>query len=1253
MRDKSYQIRTLIAVVEEAENAKVVCECSEWVSDEDEGGGDEKDEEKKGSYSGDSSNSDDSSSSDNSSSSSDSGDSSDLDEESGDEEVGGEAEGGNNAVPEIASDVELANSSDDSSSDDDDPMWCSRSCMKTHPEFAPHSVLKKVATGLERFTENSLETLSKVNEREAAAREEWESLRKRDELLEDELQPALLSKLPVELLFYILQDAKQGDRNIVTSFSQVNRFFRNVILQTPALWANIEIMHTKGRRALEMFLPPMFTLEAGQQRIQSFVRQILPHMNRVPRVDMVYYNKQWMDAALPLLACKSALDALDVRLPHSSREGSPVRDAILKIRCMPRTLKIHGIHLWGATRLFSERVTSFRLVKLSALPIGRLQRAFNAMVNLEDLYLEGLSIVLPGDWEVTRAETVISLPHLQNLEIIQFCQPDAFTLLSALQSACLSSFTFARSFSKGDTDRIRPILKLAGTRNLHIASLEIIANEEEMDSEEWADVLASFPSLSCLRVAGSELEAECLRSLVKPDGTDEEMTPYACPYLEELVLDNEMILTSGVIRDIVVSRYIPKMERDDHGDYSGIRTVILRGWDRDNVKDAHLREIQQRVDELVLGAFDAKSAVCVANDTCSSCDSESSDDDDRGMFSGDEEVMKGVLELLHGLEDQIRTLIAIVKEAEDAEVECECFDGESNDKNEGDGNEEGASSAEPEDASDDSSSDENDEIWCSRRCMRTHPEFAPHRVLKRVATGLERLTENLLETLSKVNEREVSAREEWESLRRRDELFEPEQPQWLYQLPTELLFCILQDAKQSDRDITIAFSQVSTFFRNVILQAPDLWADIEIMHTRGQRAMHLERSGDHPLLLEMFLPPMFTLKAGQERIRSFVGQVLPYMNRVQKVDMVYTWKEWMDTALPLLACNCTLDTLGVGLQNVMGTRTPPPDVDAGSVLCMPRSLRIHGIYLWDSTSLFSERVTSFRLVDVPTLPIRRLQQALNAMVNVEDLCLENVSIIVPEDWEVTRAETVISLQHLQNLEITQVRQSDVLMLLSALQSPRLSSFTLARSFSGRVLKLVGSQNPQIVSLKVIANYKGLGSDGWTDVLTSFPSLTYLRTLGPELDEDCLRSLVKPDGNDDSEAMMTYACPYLEELVLDNEMFLTSGVVKDIVVSRYTPKTEGDDGYSGIRTVVLRGWDRDNVKDADVREIQQRVDELILEVFDAKSVVCLANDSCSACDSDSCDSDVNDCELLSGDEEVMKRVLVASQPSEPQPQPADT
>ncbi|KIO27879.1 hypothetical protein M407DRAFT_243236, partial [Tulasnella calospora MUT 4182] len=123
------------------------------------------------------------------------------------------------------------------------------------------------------------------------------------------------------------------------------------------------------------------------------------------------------------------------------------------------------------------------------------------------------------------------------------------------------------------------------------------------------------------------------------------------------------------------------------------------------------------------------------------------------------------------------------------------------------------------------------------------------------------------------------------------------------------------------------------------------------------------------------------------------------------------------------------------------------------------------------------------------------------------------------------------------------------------------------------------------------------TDGWIAAFRNWNSLTSLRLMSCELDDFDVQILSPPETANDQPTLL----PKLQKLTLDNEIHLSSTIVRDIVRRRYTlSEARKVDSVTrevaAIQEVTIRGWDAGKVDHKDVAEIAECVERLNIGAF---------------------------------------------------------
>lgn len=424
---------------------------------------------------------------------------------------------------------------------------------------------------------------------------------------------------------------------------------------------------------------------------------------------------------------------------------------------------------------------------------------------------------------------------------------------------------------------------------------------------------------------------------------------------------------------------------------------------------------------------------------------------------------------------------------------------------------------------------------------------------------------------------------------------------FLQELPVELFSDILRRAAKMDHNIPLTFCGINGHLRNVTLGIPGLWSVIDIMHPSARIGLHLTRSSGTPLDVQMSIwPDFYGVSAGETALNAFIALLAPHHSQIQAIHAILYHEEWVKIASRFVCTNKldSLKRLDIGISDESYQALEPIIIDPAKFWKM-EELCLSKIRVGDTELLHEFPTRHLRIVENEPMPWETLCDLLTKMPSLETLELLDSRFLPPID----RAEDreLILLDRLTAIEINIqfAIASDILDILDAPLESFTSRFDLRPSLwphMGAGLDCLDDWWPTSVG-----GFEGLqqlhltgcwmADNLWAMLFESLAELVYLRLgdcdlTGAELDVLGKAGLEEEGGE--------LACPELRELVLDNEFFLRSDVIKDLVLARIALE---DSGVTRIRSVTLRGWDEVNVDPEDIQVIRNAVDEFTLGVLD--------------------------------------------------------
>lgn len=447
-------------------------------------------------------------------------------------------------------------------------------------------------------------------------------------------------------------------------------------------------------------------------------------------------------------------------------------------------------------------------------------------------------------------------------------------------------------------------------------------------------------------------------------------------------------------------------------------------------------------------------------------------------------------------------------------------------------------------------------------------------------------------------------------------------------MPVEIISSITLLASQEDRRIPFTLSRVNTALRRLVLSMPLVWASLEAADPIANTKMRIQRSRNIPLTVNLWIPGHLTKEEGKEKVSRFTEILEPERHRVQALIIKPFLREWMEQAFEYLKKRGfdLLETLHLGFT----VGDPMSGPLKASIL--PEKLRELNLTRTSiiGSDTFRAQVVRLSLTDV-NFPLFGLRSAFGAMRALELVRLEDVRV---DQVEGTSLDPIL----LPQLRYLVIKRSDTGLITSILDMPGLFSFQFDNPIGNRpsdpdntaaaILPAIAKRNNQLRRLHVVG-YSML-EDAWAESFYSLPELEYLRIKGCDIEANhlaALRGLETGTGAaENGHKLQRSACQRLEELVLENELSIDSGTVKDIVELRST------DPGGGIKWVTLRGCDADLIKDEDVRAMAQLTKGIACDLIDGKEAWAENSDGSSAESEHGWNSSDGESELSGEDDE---------------------
>ncbi|KAG8948651.1 hypothetical protein FRC04_009415 [Tulasnella sp. 424] len=441
-------------------------------------------------------------------------------------------------------------------------------------------------------------------------------------------------------------------------------------------------------------------------------------------------------------------------------------------------------------------------------------------------------------------------------------------------------------------------------------------------------------------------------------------------------------------------------------------------------------------------------------------------------------------------------------------------------------------------------------------------------------------------------------------------------------LPVELLQEVFELAclGQTTSPLTpFHISRVNTYFRSIALEMKPIWTCIDDVLPIPIANLYLDRSGDCPL--------NFRIGAGypRDRSRTFTENWLhilaKHCNRVQVLEVetsdIVMMREWAALQDEYHCCFRSLRKFNYILHK--RSKRGEDSVMCPIWVAFPdlRDLWIQGCWIsgWVSTSdPFPPTLQHLKVSDIAELRIGGFARALQAIPQLATLIIDDIQELPTTAGTSPLPSQVVTLEHLKELELSRIAESDMMTLCAHLSTPALSSLSASFSRSpdtggSDFLPNFTKTHPNIESLDI--SYSTMTSACWTSVLENLPDLKILRTCACHLTGDDLQMLTA--GHNLSR---------LTKLTFDNELRLSTLFVEQVVRT-----------HPALKSVVLRGWDSSNVSTHSLDAMKQHIQHLYVETLRTSPKDFGQTESENESDCSNWDSE-SDEGWLSGDEAVV-------------------
>ncbi|KIO27530.1 hypothetical protein M407DRAFT_23219, partial [Tulasnella calospora MUT 4182] len=404
--------------------------------------------------------------------------------------------------------------------------------------------------------------------------------------------PFSFQHLPSEILVEIVLLAQASNPHTHITLSHVDASLRAFVNSTPLLWSRIDFwyplpaVHVYLERSADTLLkvtalPPLYNNSAYHRFLEDFKRDeyykivqffsaLRPHRHRILSLRLrsddllfdVSADNDGQTIAHDFLCDGSMvrLELLDLELVSWMAEGLrviPLSDSIKELRLRgPWT--VHYMPLFSTclkSLVVADQRASFSRI-LDAL------EAASCLTSLtfRDVFFTGIK---------SKEGLVLNFDHLESLSLIRVFGSAAEGLGKCIVAPNLVSYTFQHATVLHQVDEWRDInkIRLFPAPQPSVRRLDLTACDRGPSFFDLA--FRTFPCITHLRIASSNLSYEHLLGAVVKPASEGEPGQMALPDLEHLTIENEFNGISGTLKLIAFSRH--------NGGRHGLDSMTLRG----------------------------------------------------------------------------------------------------------------------------------------------------------------------------------------------------------------------------------------------------------------------------------------------------------------------------------------------------------------------------------------------------------------------------------------------------------------------------------------------------------------------------------------------------------------------------------------------------------------------------------------------------------------------------------------------------
>ncbi|KAG8944586.1 hypothetical protein FRC04_001709 [Tulasnella sp. 424] len=451
--------------------------------------------------------------------------------------------------------------------------------------------------------------------------------------------PFSLQHLPPEVLTEIALAAQAFDPHVHITLSHVDASLRAFVKSTPLLWACVDFLYPLHlvylylERSADVplrvtMLSPLHNVSSAnplledvtldeKKRVKQVMGALYPHRHRILSLrlrcdDFKFHVSPENEGQIPAPeflwdGSMVKLELLDLELGNWLWKGGTVPSS-----GSIRDLYLHGPWTKFSLPLFSSRLRSLTITD-DDTSFTKVFNALQAAPCLISLALHDLSFTGRSKTE----GSVLTFDQLESLSFIRTHPRVAKAVLDCIAAPNLVSLVIHYAVAIPILNGLPPrfLAPQPSVQRLDLTNCE-------GGPSFFSSLFRTFPGVTHLRIASSNLSGKCLLPLVlgEPDTTET-----TCPKLKHLTIDNEFNPITGVIRLIAFPR---------HSAGIPLESVTLRGIPMDDVAYNDIRRLGEIIPKLDIGEFDQELDAYGDSDARSMSETSSEGD----WASGDEEI---------------------------------------------------------------------------------------------------------------------------------------------------------------------------------------------------------------------------------------------------------------------------------------------------------------------------------------------------------------------------------------------------------------------------------------------------------------------------------------------------------------------------------------------------------------------------------------------------------------------------------------